>query len=87
MTIVYIIGGGILFYLLQKLLLKFSPKFGWYAFLSCYLLLSVVCIFFFAHFTAKFTTWQRVAIVAAFIIGTVLRIVYYRGRFVKDNQK
>ncbi|MCA0382590.1 MAG: hypothetical protein LCH58_10535 [Bacteroidetes bacterium] len=85
MLIPYIIAGGILFFLLQKVIYKLSPKQGWCIFATLYILVSVLCAFYFAPLTEKFSLWQRLTILLAFIIGTVVRVVYYRGRMLADK--
>ena len=86
MIFAYIVVGGAIWYFLQKTLMKISPKFGWYIFLTGYLIISALCVYFFAGFTEKFTTWQRVIILIVFIISTIIRILYYRGRLLPDRK-
>lgn len=86
MVFAYIIVGGIIFAFLQKALTKKSPKFGWYIFLIGYLIVSAVCIYFFSGDLTKFTTWQKGIIISVFIVSTILRLFYYRGRLLPDRK-
>jgi|GEM_PF-1172161 len=87
MIIAFIIAGGFLVLLLQKTLYKFSPKQGWRIFATLYILVSILCAFYFAPITEKFSFWQRISILIAFIIGTVIRVIYYRGKMIPDDKR
>lgn len=87
MIAVYIIIGGSIFFFIQKLLYKVSARNGWRIFLVFYILVSILCVIYFTPFTEKFTLNQRIGILIAFIIGTVIRIIYYRGRMIPDKKE
>jgi hypothetical protein len=86
MIVVYIIVGGVIWTLLQNGIMKISPRFGWYIFLTGYLIISGICVYEFAGFSNKFAIWQRIIALLVFIASTILRVLYYRGRLLPDKK-
>jgi len=84
MIFAYIVVGGTAWFFLQKFIIKISPKSGWHIFISVYLILSVILAYYLAGFSTKFALWQRIIALLVFIVSTVIRVLYYRGRFLPD---
>lgn len=86
MIVVYIIVGVVIWSFLESIIIKISPKFGWYIFLSGYLIISGICVYEFAGFSNKFAVWQRIIALLVFIVSTVVRVLYYRGSMLPDKK-
>lgn len=86
MIVIYIIIGGVIWSLFEKGLIKISPKLGWRIFVLVYLIISFVCVYAFAGITDKFSAWQRIVFLIIFIVSTILRLFYYRGKIIPPTK-